>query len=279
MAQFPGEHQADYYRRLKSKFLATARKHGYNKAYYWLEAERDKGDIGPQVYHGLLGELIFNQEKQGEFKLLPTLDCGDHVDFTGKYNNEDARFDVTTNIDYKKLEDYEPFQKQGAQYYIALIDTNRRRVDRIVNINFPFCPHCNGRLVNVAHIGNTEFTNGGSPTQTQRVIKVCSNDITHNVEMGQFDYLLPSIADEQEYIADLYQEDEQRIREEFKQIPIRHGVNNSLLFSKEIMEKVHAVGHDVTTTLPDGDVDVETRLYWKSDLIDQLLPDDFEDIL
>ncbi len=270
-------HPAEAFRNLRAKFLAIAREKGYKTAYYVLEKERDEGKFDILWYSGLLGELIFSQEKGDDLDLTPTLDNGDHCDFRGSYKETTARFDVTTSLDFKSLEHYEPFQKTGKKYFIALIDIQKRRVDRIIDINFPFCNICGGRLINVALIGKMEFTKAGSQTQTQRIIKVCSGDISHNMDVYQSEQFIPSIGDETEYLYDLYSEkNEEVLQEKLMELPIRHGIDTSLFFSKQINQKVHAVGHDQYTDMdPDGDGLLETKLYWKSDLIDQLLPDGF----
>lgn len=270
-------HQAQIFRNLRAKFLAISRTDGYKTGYYVLEKEFGEGKFDVKIFHGLLGELIFHQEKGNELDLTPTLDYGDHCDFRGEYNNSAARFDVTTSLEYKYLETYEPFQKDGKRYYIALIDTKKRKLDRIIDINFPFCKHCGGRLANVALIGDVDFTDAGTPTQTQRVVKVCSQDFTHNTDLERFDYYMPTIGDEREYIFDLYEGNEEVREKELNLIPMRHGIDNSLFFSKQINDKIHAVGHDIAITDLDGDIWLETQLYWKSDLVDQLLPDNFDD--
>lgn len=73
---------------------------------------------------------------------------------------------------------------------------------------------------------------------------------------------------------------EQEVAEkEIAQRTIQRGLNNALLFSKNIGDKICAVGenHFFPTYKDDGDY--ATRLYWRSDLVDQLLPEKFEGLL
>ena len=79
---------------------------------------------------------IFLKENYSKLQLTPTLDCGDHCDFIGSYDNCTARFDVTSSLEYKDLEDYSPFQKQGRPYYIVLVDPGSQKVDRIIDQKF-----------------------------------------------------------------------------------------------------------------------------------------------
>ncbi len=271
------EHPANTYRNYRAKYFAIAQKHGFKTAYYVLEKDREQFNLSPQDYSGLLSEIIFLEFHSDDMDLSPTLDCGDHCDFRGSYEQKNARFDVTSNLDYKKLEDFEPFQKKGKPYYIALIDTAKKKVDRIIDINIPFCDTCGGRLINTVIIGNIEHTRQGTPTQTERIVKVCSNDITHNVDFNSFEYFVPSMGDEAEYLHELYaDENPTELKKQIESLPQKHGVDNSLFFSKLIEEKVHACAHEVyTMTDKDGDGYWETKLFWTTDLVDTIYPSEF----
>ena len=44
-------------------------------------------------------------------------------------------------------------------------------------------------------IGNIEHTRQGTPTQTERIIKVCSNELAHNIDFNSFEYFIASISE------------------------------------------------------------------------------------
>jgi hypothetical protein len=76
----------------------------------WLE--RYRSVLGPQGYAGLKAELDFFERFGNEFSLRPALDAGESVDFSGIIDGVMTSFDVTTNIDFKKLTKYEPLQSR-----------------------------------------------------------------------------------------------------------------------------------------------------------------------
>lgn len=275
------EHPANTYRNNRAKYFSIAQKHDFKTAYYILEKDREKFEFNPQEYTGLLSELIFLEIHLDEMDLSPTLDYGDHCDFRGMYQETQARFDVTSNLNFKKLEDFEPFQKKGKPYYIVLIDISNKKVDRIIDINIPFCELCGGRLINTVIIGNIEHTRQGTPTQTERIIQVCSNDLTHNIDLNSFEYFVPSMGDETTYLYDLYgHENPSELKKQLNSLPHKHGVDNSLFFSKLINDKIHACAHDVyTMTNKDGDGYWETKLFWTTDLVEKIYPAEFGRIL
>lgn len=275
------EHPAITYRNYRAKYFAIAKKHNFKTAYYILDQDRVKFNYSLQDYTGLLSELIFLEHHHDDMDLTPTLDCGDHCDFRGFYEQSQARFDVTSNLDYKKLKDFEPFQKKGKPYYIVLIDTTKKTVDRIIDINIPFCDICGGRLISTVIIGNVEYTRQGTPTQTERIIKVCSNDLSHNIDFKSFEYVVPTMGDEQEYLHAQYgDENPDELNANIDLLPQKHGVNNSLFFSKLIEDKIHACAHDVyTMTDKDGDGYWETKLFWTTDLVDTIYPIEFGELL
>ncbi|HLA55547.1 MAG TPA: hypothetical protein VK623_05585 [Flavobacterium sp.] len=275
------EHPANNYRNYRAKYFAIANKHGFKTAYYILEKDKDQFNMDSRDYAGLLGELIFFEKHIDDMDLNPTLDYGDHCDFRGIFNDGQARFDVTTNLDYKILEDYEPFQKKGKPYYIALIDTSNKKVERIVDINIPFCPKCGGRLINTAIIENIKYTKQGTPTQTERIIKICSNDLSHNQNYESFEYFISSIGDEIEFLYEQYGDfNPGELNKQLLDLPRKHGINNALFFSKKIDDKIHACAQEVyKTTSKDGDGFWETKLFWTTDLVDKTYPNGFGELL
>src|SRR3990167_595906 len=112
----------------------------------WLEGYRKA--LGPKGYAGLDAELRFFETFRREMKLVPSLDVGDATDFAGSIDGRMHRIDVTTNLDFKRLETYEPLQAEGDLYKIAVYDG---RSFELVDVNFPFCRMCKeGRVLPTA---------------------------------------------------------------------------------------------------------------------------------
>ncbi|AZA88115.1 hypothetical protein EG349_15585 [Chryseobacterium shandongense] len=261
------KHPAEEFRNLRAKYFSIANKHGFDKAFYILETDREKNHFNPQVYTGLLSELIFYNEGCDVMDLTPTLDCGDHCDFRGSYNNNSARFDVTSSLTYKDLDTYSDYQKKGQKYYIALIDHDSKKIDRIIDINFPFCKECGGHLINIVLIGDTKYTNNGTPTQSQQIIEMCSQDISHKNYIKEYEYFIPSMNNEIKNSKGFLQDE----------ISKKHGINNALFFGKLINDKIHACGHEKlinSGSIDDGDW--STELFWMSDMVDSILPNQFD---
>lgn len=132
--------------------------------------------LEPTGYKGLKAELGFYQKHRKDLSLTVALDVGDHADFAANISGEAYRIDVTTNVNYKNLKEYEPFQKD-AKYKIAIVDDNGN-LDEMVDINFPFCPNCSkGRLIDMAVLlGENTNDEGESEWSNDQVqISICNN--------------------------------------------------------------------------------------------------------
>src|SRR3954462_6803115 len=77
----------------------------------YLEGYR--GVLGAAGYAGLNAELTFYERHRKDFGLVPALDAADAPAFAGVIDGRMHRIDVTTNLNYKQLESYEPLQVQG----------------------------------------------------------------------------------------------------------------------------------------------------------------------
>jgi hypothetical protein len=71
---------------------------------------RLRGELTVRQCDGIDAELDFYESFRHDFDLVPALDCGDHVDFVGVWEGNLLRFDVTTNLGCKKVEDYTKFE-------------------------------------------------------------------------------------------------------------------------------------------------------------------------
>ncbi len=213
-------HPASEFREWRAELFSIAYKNGFDEAFSMLERKHQKRDV--KIYTGLLCELIFLRDKGKDFCLIPTLDCGDHCDFSGRYNGAIARFDVTSSLKYKELNSYSKFQKQGNPYYIVLIDPTSKKIDRIIDINFPLCSICGGKAVNVL-IEKLDITNQGTPSPSQRILRLCTEDYDHKKLIEKYSYNIEEVTDEFDDSASLS-------KEEIGQIPNKIGIDNSLFY-------------------------------------------------
>ena len=62
------------------------------------------------MWIGLRAEIDFWVIGSVDFKLTMANDSGSHTDYVGVIDNENCRIDVTTNLDYKRLRDYQKFR-------------------------------------------------------------------------------------------------------------------------------------------------------------------------
>lgn len=149
---------------------------GYPAAHDFLLSQ--EGKLSRSAFVGLRAELEFYHNHREEFDLTAAGDFGDHCDFTANIDQKNFRVDVTTNFDYKKYEDYEPFIEDGAFYQIAIVDSDNYELEDLVNINFPVCEECeNGRLFDLALLGNENSSHSGSRTWSydQVHFQYCNN--------------------------------------------------------------------------------------------------------
>lgn len=148
---------------------------GFNIAYEWLE-KTYKDKLGPTSYTGLKAELNFYEKHRKEFKLTVAGDMGEHADFSGVYENDAVRFDVTTNINYKEFSSYEPFLGDGIEYKIALLGSKNFEVIDVMSLAFESC-ECGGYLLPFILLLGENFNKHGESqwSNDQLMMKVCSN--------------------------------------------------------------------------------------------------------
>jgi len=136
----------------------------------WLDGY--KKTLGPQRYAGLKAELEFFERYRKEYQLTPALDVGDATDFTGEIDRKYHRIDVTTNVAFKKLGTYEPFQADDYRYRIAVWDGHDFE---LVDIEGRILP--TGMLLgeNYDKEGNSRWSND------QDLVTICSSCGTYEI--------------------------------------------------------------------------------------------------
>lgn len=232
---------------------------------------------------GLEAELKIYDKHKNDWDLTPTLDCGDHTDFTGFINKEQVRLDVTTNVEFKKLEDYEKFQKEGKRYFIVYF--NRRTEEaELIDINFPFCD-CGGRLMKMVvleDLNTTEIYSGSSITQS--LITVCSHNPQEHFSVEKdYNYIITSSVAIDEAVKDSFAielEDHNidGIRRMKAQKEYESEVENQIrgrfnhvanFFKTECDSPISVIGEECyhMTDPRDGDGYNDTLVVWSSDIV------------
>lgn len=168
---------------------------GFTVAYDWLE-ETYRKKLDPLGYRGIFAELKFYERHRKDFCLTVAGDMGEHADFAGMFGNSPARFDVTTNIDFKQFSDYEPHMGAGPIDKIALLDKGNFEVIDVFDLAFPRCSDCDGYLIPAVVLLDQNYNRHGESnwTNDQVLIDVCGNceDWTERSRFTQFGLLSPS---------------------------------------------------------------------------------------
>lgn len=169
-------HPATIYNEKRRILFSTVHnpKKGFEEAYRYLEGY--KTCLGPKGYVGLKAELKFYETHRKEFGLTAAGDMGEHADFSGVWGSAATRFDVTTNLDYKKLHDYEPFIGEGPEYRIACLDSKSFEVVEMVSLAFRRCT-CGGLYLPYIAMGPENFDAEGVSrwTHDQFLFETCTD--------------------------------------------------------------------------------------------------------
>ena len=168
---------AENYNRIRRILFSAANdpRKGFEVAYEWMENTYRK-QLDAKNYRGLMAELNFYQRYGREFFLTVAGDMGEHADFAGAFGSQPARFDVTTNINFKRFETYEPFMGVGPAYKIASMDKDNFEVIDVLDLAFPRCDQCGGHLMPAIVLLNQNYNRHGESqwTNDQLLIDVCT---------------------------------------------------------------------------------------------------------
>ncbi len=240
---------------------------------------------------GLTAEFHFYTKYGQGFQLTPSLDAGDKNDFVGIVRGKIARIDVTTNLDYKKLADYESFQREGHDYYIALMDGKSHELADIVDINFPFCEDCDARLFDALLLlppnrDSEGFQNWVSTPQ--EVIQICPSDPdSHSGLVGEamspwtydFEWFIDNLPSYEEYEEVGVSGGRYRNYEEYVSSQIKeYALENVRYYRKFFKRNIVACGSPgyMITNPADGDGFWGTQLFWRDPLVADYLEDFYE---
>lgn len=243
-----------------------------------------KGELYPLDERSLVGleaELKVFDLKKDEWSLIPALDSGDHTDFSGMVDNEQVRLDVTTNVGFKKLQDYEKFQKEGKRYFIAYFNRKTEQVE-LIDINFPFCK-CGGRLIKMIVLNDINTPPFYFGSTTQSLITVCTNNPYDHYKIEKdFGYTLISSTDIKDLVKDHYaieiedNEDDKSRAEAIKRCKIetdkeilKRFNNTANFFKTECNHPISVIGEEYYHLVGKDDEYYDTLVVWASDIIQQ----------
>ncbi len=184
---------------------ANNEKKGFNVAYEWLDGY--KQELGNKSYIGLKAELKFYEKYKKEYALTVAGDTGEHADFSGVIDKKPIRFDVTTNLDYKKFKDYEPFLGDGIKYNLAFFDKNNFELIDVLSLAFQSC-HCGGFLIPSLLLlpENTSLHGRPNGTYDQILFEVCTHCYEYSILERYSHHLLYSIGEYSSMLFEHYEE-------------------------------------------------------------------------
>jgi hypothetical protein len=241
---------AKRYNEIRRILFCTVHKpsEGFCVAFQYLDKYRV--ELGEAGYVGLRAELSFYERFRSEFALTVAGDMGEHADFAGQYGTEATRFDVTTNIDFKKFKDYEPYMGAGVYYKIALLDRDTFEVIDVLDLAFPKCDLCGGHLVpclvllgqNLNRHGDTQWSND------QILLNVCVDCGEHEEEDRYTHHFMPSLSE-------IEDSDQETHSNRTVQDSDQYLVKTYKYFRREYCDLLMAIGgHEyVVTDPPTGD--------------------------
>lgn len=239
------------YNRIRRILFCTV--HDYNKgfktAFNYLDRYYRDNKLDYLGYTGLKAELYFYQDYREEYNLTVAGDMGEHADFAGKFDSNIARFDVTTNINFKYFEDYEPYIGNGIKYKIAILDKDNFKIIDVLDLAFKRCEICGNYIIPSIIMLNQNYTRHDEPdlTYDQLLINACEcqevniiNRFTH--------YMMPSPSEKYNDFGECW--DDYEIEKNINEYYLDIYTYFRTKYSKSIM----AIGeNNYITTNKDGD--------------------------
>jgi len=267
---------ASTYNEIRRIIFSTANnpKRGFALANEWLE-KTYKNKLGSRGYAGLKAELYFYEKHRHEFKLTVAGDMGEHADFSGMYGTDATRFDVTTNLDFKKFHNYEPHMGDGLYYKIALLDKNNFEIIDILNLAFPRCQWCEGYLIPCITLLDQNYNRHGESqgTNDQLLMNICSecNEIYEENR-----YTHGGLSSPQEYFDNFDVDFESEVDYRAKSTE-EYCIDNYKYFRREFNDNLMAIAqHNYITTGRKGEGYWAIDFMFKNKAISNYLPEDIE---
>jgi hypothetical protein len=264
---------AEIYNQTRRILFSTAndRTKGFSVAYEWME-QTYREQLGSKGYVGLLAELKFYEQFKSEFNLTVAGDMGEHADFSGLFESEITRFDVTTNLDYKNFEDYEPYLSDGPKYSVVLIDPNNFEVSDVVSLAFERCA-CGGYMVPFILLMDQNCNDKGESqwSNDQIHMKICNNCSEFKEIYRHTHHFLFSPS---EYSAEI--PDEMPVSEA-KKVLKQYSLNTYKFFRREFCDELMGIAeYSYRITGRKGEGYWTFNFYFKNQVLANELPDDIE---
>jgi hypothetical protein len=219
---------------------ANDRKLGFNIAYEWLDGYKKK--LGYNSYIGLKAELRFYEYYRKEYALTVAGDTGEHADFAGMIDKKPIRFDVTTNLDYKKFKNYEPFLGDGIKYNLAFFDQKNFELIDVLSLAFESC-RCGGFLIPSLLLLPENSNRHGEPNGTydQVLFEVCTRCGEHRILERYTHSFLYSIREYSRQLSEYYEESSIS-DEEYNQYINDYSLDVYNFFRREHKEDLMCIG-------------------------------------
>jgi hypothetical protein len=265
-------HPADYYNKTKGIVFSIYNKEGILPAYIMLENYRNKLPL--PSWYGLKAELDFYTKNKDKYILDPTFDYGIKCDFTGNIEGvNNCRIDITTNLDYKKLKDYEPIQRKDKRNYkIVVMDKDSGEIADIFDLNFPFSESGDGRIFEIALFMPSDYDKDGNSRYNfyQKIITIDSSypESEFNLKTISDDWYIPDFDTFSSEIPD-------DIEIDYDFEIVNHAISSAKTLDKSTESNIVACGqryYEITDPR-DGDGEWVTKLYWKHPVVSDYLDD------
>lgn len=262
-------HPADYYNKVKGIVFSILNRDGVLEAYKMLDNYRQK--LVLPSWYGLKAELDFYTKNKDKFILDPTFDYGIKCDFSGNIDGaNNCRIDVTTNLDFKRLEDYEQIQqKDNRKYKIVVMDKETGEIADIFDLNFPIDESGNGRLFEMALFMPSDSKDGVLKYDFyQQIVKIGSSNPEFDLSLKEVstDWYLPDF----EYMISNLPDDV----DVSKEIAF-HAICGAKALDKSSNSNIVACAQQYynITDPRNGEGEWLTRIYWKHPVISNYLDD------
>lgn len=282
--------EVEEFNRIRRILYSTFHKgeEGQESAFQYLEYYKNK--LKKEAYIGLKAELNFYKKHKKEFSLKVAADVGDHTDFAGILGEEHFSFDVTTNVNYKKLNDYEPLQREFDEKYKIAIVNQDGELKELIDINFPFCPECQeGRLIEAAIFLPENYNAQGDClwTNDQVLLGICNNcqyfeeyDRISTHFLWDFATEIRNAYETYQYRMDKLQSIDNKITLEQEKIILEHSRRVLPYLNKKFGKPLMALGSPTynVTDFRTCDGYHCTKIYWRKNLklLDGYILDEYE---
>jgi hypothetical protein len=269
---------AELYNKVRRILFCTANnpKKTIETAFEYLEKTYKK-KLTEKEYVGLLAELKFFELYKNKFQLTVAGDMGEHADFTGTMGEEHCRFDVTTNLNFKKYKDYKPYFTDGPRYKIALLDDKNFNIIDVLVLSFEQC-FCGGYKIPFLLIGNENHNHCGEPLRTNDLIVMsCCNLCYELEEINRCTH--HEIQSPQEYFDNISNDAFENNNKDLfhNKIVDEYSFNLYRYFQTGFTEKIMGIaGHNYNILKFDGDGSWYCEFYFRHQAVKDALPADIE---